>query len=262
MGESSRRAKKAKAAKAKERLERRFSPRPAASALVVEIVGGAGAAAIGAGTWAQFGHQWTDSPLPPYAFAPALLAVGAVAFGAAVWLGTSGEAPIRVGAGGVGIEKGKEVTRVPWHGIERVTWDPDRRALSVSGVDEMGGTQRLSLTTKVHPAAIAWIVKEGRARVPDVVDVPDEAFGVPVAQPSDGEVLAMEAVQVVGRRCAESKRIIAFEPDARVCPRCERVYYKASVPETCECGASLSGLRGGAGDPQGSQTEKPAEAPV
>ena len=55
--------------------------------------------------------------------------------------------------------------------------------------------------------------------------------------------MVLDAVQVVGKRCAATDRIIAYEPDARVCPRCERVYYKASVPDACVCGAPLAHLR-------------------
>jgi hypothetical protein len=235
--------KKAKAGQAKDRHERRFIPRPTSSPVVVNVLGGVAAAALGAGTWAQFGHGWTDSPLPPYGFAPLLIAVGAVAFGAAVWLGTSGEVPVRVGAGGIAVDKGKEVTRIAWYDVERVVWDPDRQLLSVQGKDETGRAQQLALTPKVHPEAVAWIVKEARDRIPEQVDVPEEALGLPEAHPGDGERLVMDAVQVVGKRCAASDRIIAYEPDARVCPRCERVYYKDSVPETCACRASLAGLR-------------------
>jgi len=236
-------SKKAKAGRSNERREQRFIPRAPSSANLVKALGGGAAAALGAGVWAEFGHGWMDVPQPPYAFAPALIAVGAVVFGAAVWLGTSGEAPIRVGSGGIALEKGKELTRIAWYDVERVAWDPDRQLLAVNGKDETGREQRLSLTPKVHPAVIAWIVKEARDRIPDAVDVPEEALGLPVARPSEGETLVMDPVQVVGKRCASSDRIIAYEPDARVCPKCERVYYKQSVPDTCACGASLAGLR-------------------
>jgi hypothetical protein len=50
-------------------------------------------------------------------------------------------------------------------------------------------------------------------------------------------------LQLVGKRCAESDKIIAYEPDARVCTRCERVYHKTKVPKTCECGADIGHLR-------------------
>jgi hypothetical protein len=48
---------------------------------------------------------------------------------------------------------------------------------------------------------------------------------------------------VVGRHCAATGKVIAYEPDARLCPRCERAYHKSGVPEACECGALLAELR-------------------
>ena len=53
----------------------------------------------------------------------------------------------------------------------------------------------------------------------------------------------LDAVQVVGKRCSESDKVIAYEPDARVCPKCERIYQKFYVPDECPCGASLQGMR-------------------
>jgi hypothetical protein len=237
-------AKKKKADKVRERKERRFTPLPAMSQNVLNAFGGISAAVLGAGVFAQFGHGWLDNPAPPYSFAPAMIAGGAVAFGAAVWLGTSGEAVLRVGAGGIAIEKANDVARIAWHKVERIAWDPDRTVLEVRGKDEGGRMQALALSPKVYPGAIGWIVKEARSRIPLEVDVPDEAHGLPVAEQGDGELLTMEPFQVVGKRCAESDRVIAYEPDARVCTRCERVYYRLAVPEACECGAALDALRG------------------
>jgi hypothetical protein len=37
--------------------------------------------------------------------------------------------------------------------------------------------------------------------------------------------------------------VIAYEPDGRVCPRCERIYHKKSIPNKCACGQDLAGLR-------------------
>jgi hypothetical protein len=88
-------------------------------------------------------------------------------------------------------------------------------------------------------------VKEARSRVPSVVDVPDDAT-LPEPRADAGETLPLEPPQVVGRHCAASGKVISYEPDARVCPRCERVFHKAHVPETCDCGASLSDLRASA----------------
>jgi hypothetical protein len=188
-----------------------------------------------------------ETGFPPSPLAPALLGAGALAVGAALWFWSSGEGVLRVGAGGVGVERGKQVTRVPWHAVERIVWDPDRQALTLVGKDELGSNQRMTLSPKVHPAAIAEIVKEGRARIPASVDVPDEAHGLPAVQKGAGELLVMDAVQVVGKRCAATDRVIAYEPDARVCPRCERVYHKTAVPNECVCGADLRALKSAEG---------------
>jgi hypothetical protein len=76
------------------------------------------------------------------------------------------------------------------------------------------------------------------------VDVAEERLGdLPEPHRDAGEVLVLDPIQVVGKHCAESGTVIAYEPDARVCTRCERVYHKAHVPETCACGASLESLR-------------------
>ena len=236
--------KTGKTGHSKKRKEQRFTPRPGTNPILAKAIGGVGSAALGAGVWAQFGHDWTGSDLPPYAFAPWLIAAGAVVVGVASWLGMSGDAVLRVGAGGVGIEKGKQVTRMPWYEVERIVWDPETEVLSVLGKDETGASLHLEVKPKIDPAALAWIVKEGRDRIPDRVDVPDAARGIAEARQGDGEVIVMDEVQVVGKRCAATDRILAYEPDARVCPRCERVYYKLAVPETCACGASLTELRG------------------
>jgi len=236
-------SKKAKKERTRQRTERRFVPVPAVATNVVLAVGGLGSALMGAGVFGQFGHAWMGSDLPPTSFAPAIIAAGSVVFGASVWLGTSAEQPLRVGAGGIALEKGKEVRRIPWYEVERVVWDPDRQSLSVRGKDDLGADASFGLTAKLMGPAIAWIVKEARLRVPDVVDVPEEAAGLPRASREDGRLLTMDEVQVVGKRCAATNKIIAFEPDARVCPRCERVYLKQSVPDACACGGSLKELQ-------------------
>ncbi len=66
-----------------------------------------------------------------------------------------------------------------------------------------------------------------------------------IGTPKDGEgrIVTLDPIQVVGKRCAESDKMIAYEPDARVCPRCERIYHKAHVPEECACGENLTALR-------------------
>ena len=236
-------AKKDKGSKGskKERRERRFLPQSATRPLNVKVLGGRGAALLGAGAWAQFGRAVMGVDLPPYPFAPWVLAGGATLFGAAVWLGTSGEPAVRVGTGGIALEKG-ELRRMPWYGVDSIAWDNERDALKITGKDEAGREMSVSLTARSHPQACAWILKEARDRIPKQVEAPDEPRGVP--QPAqEGQVIVLDPVQVVGQHCMASKTSILYEPDARLCPKCERIYHKLHVPDECVCGASLAGMR-------------------
>jgi hypothetical protein len=230
--------KKAKAAK-RERRERRFLPQSSGNPLLVKVLGGGGAVALGAGSWAQFGHALAGNELPPYPFGPYVLGGGALLFAAAVWLGTTSEPAVRVGAGGVAVEKG-ELLRIPWHAIERIVWDPERAEIALRGKDAFGKEVSLSFRASVHPQAAAWIAREARARIPGVTDVPDEVAELPATRPSDGESLPLDPIQVVGMHCAQSGKIIAYEPDAVICPQCELVFHKSSTPDECPCGASLA----------------------
>src|SRR3984885_5531653 len=234
--------KKAKGSLVRERRERRFVPQSGRNPLLVKVLGGLGAAALGAGTWAQFGRGLTDVDLPPYAFAPYALVVGALLFAAAIWLGMSGEAPLRVGSGGIAVEKA-EIRRIPWHSVERIVWNPERAELAVRVKDANDKDLSLLVTAKTHPLGAAWIVREAKDRIPKLTDVPDQVSGLPETTPADGQILALDPIQVVGTHCAESGRVIAYDPDARVCPKCELVYHKSGVPEECRCGASLAGMR-------------------
>ena len=225
--------------KTRERRERRFDPQGATSARIVYLVGAIGAIAMGAGAWGQFGALVHEGGPEPLKFAPYILAVGALLVGAAIWIGTSGEATLRVGDAGLAIEKGG-LRRMPWYAIERIEWREE--AVRVTGKDDMGLAMSLVAKLKSHPQAAAWIVKEARERVPTVVDVPEDAT-LPDPRASAGETMALEPPQVVGKHCSASGKVIAFEPDGRLCPKCERVFYKASVPAECDCGASLVELQ-------------------
>jgi hypothetical protein len=225
--------------KARERRERRFEPQATTKPWVAYALGAVGALAMGAGTWGQFGASIAGGAVEPLAAAPYILAVGALLVGGAIWLGTSGEPPLRVGDAGVGIERGA-VRRVPWYAVERIEWRNE--IVRVTGKDESGEPATLLAKLATQPQAGAWIVKEARERVPAVVDVPEDAT-LPAANPNAGAVIVLDPPQVVGRHCAVSGQVISFEPDARVCPRCERVYHKAHVPDACACGASLDELR-------------------
>jgi hypothetical protein len=235
---ASQKPKKSKAQK-RERRERRFEAQSSHNPLLVKILGALGAVAMGAGTYGQFGPAMQEPPGEPVKFAAWILAGGAVILGAAIWLGTSGDPALRVGDPGVSTEKGG-LRRLPWYGVEKVEWLGD--AVRVTGKDEAGADMTIVASLASQPDAAAWIVKEARARVPETVQIGDDV-NVPEASSRAGEVVAAEPPQVVGRRCAVSDKVIAYEPDARLCPRCERVFHKDHVPDTCPCGASLSSIQ-------------------
>jgi len=233
-----RKTKSAKREKPRERRERRFQPRPSFSPVLASSVGAVGALIMGAGAWEQFGSLVTDVGPSPLKGGPYILIAGSVLVAVAIWIGTSGESILRVGDAGVGLEKGA-VRRIPWYAIERIEWRAE--TVRVIGKDEFGTPTTVLASAATQPQAAAWIVKEARARVPAVVDVPADAT-LPEPNVEAGELIALEPPQVVGKTCTASGTVIAYEPDARVCPRCDRIYHAAHVPETCACGASLSRL--------------------
>ncbi len=228
-------SKNAKGAKPRERRERRFYPRPSASPTVVYVLGAVGAVAMGAGAWEEGGAFFREGGPEPLKYAHYILAAGALIVGAAVWIGTSGDPPLRVGDGGIAVERGG-IRRLPWYAIERIEWAEG--VVRVTGTDDAGLKVVVNASLASQPQAAAWLVREARDRVPAVVEVPKDA---PLPDPlaSAGESLPLDPPQVVGKHCAASGKVIAYEPDARVCPRCERVYHKATVPETCECGGAM-----------------------
>jgi hypothetical protein len=242
MAKDSAKKKSGKKGQSRERRERRFEPHASTSPPLIYVLGAIGAMAMGAGAWGQFGSMIREGGPEPFKYAPYVLALGAVLVGVAVWFGTSGEPPLRVGDGGIALEKGG-LRRMPWYAIERIEFRD--MAVRVSGKDDMGGAMLVVARLATQGMAAAWIVKEARARIPAVVDVPEDV-ALPEAKAAAGESLPLEPAQVVGKHCAASGKVIAYEPDARVCSRCERVYHKAHVPAQCECGASLESLQAAA----------------
>jgi hypothetical protein len=234
---------KKKKDKGPRRQERRFVAQSAFNPWLVRILGGLGATALGAGTWGYvYGHAFEADeklkPIPSY-----LIAAGAVLTGATIWVGTSSETPLRVGAPGIAMEKG-EVRRMPWSNVSQISWESGNLALVVAGKDESGSPWTFKVPVKAHSEAAGWIVKEALARIPKVVDISDLVLGkLPGANPHAGMVIDLEPLQVVGKKDAISGKTISYEPDARVCPRCERVYFKRTVPKRCKCGNSLLDLR-------------------
>jgi hypothetical protein len=235
--------KKAKVTK-QERRERRFFPQATTSVGLVGALGGLGALAVGAGFWAQWGRVLFLGKEDALPFGWWIVVAGAVLVGIAIWIGTSGDPLLRVGDGGVGEERGgffgtQPLRRIPWYGVESVAFDGASAAIVTRGRDEGGSELVIQARVKSQPQAAAWIVSEARTRIPAVMSVGEEVT-LPEPRTEGAEVLTLDPVQVVGKRCAASGKVIAFEPDARVCPRCERVYHKDHVPSSCSCGGALA----------------------
>lgn len=249
----------------RERTERRFEPQSTAPPVAVGALGAVGALALGAGAYGQVFRAMALSAGQPMPYAQWILAGGAALTGIAIWIGTSGDAAAHVGDGGVGVDKGT-IRRIPWHDVESVRWEGSGSggALVVRGKDDAGSDMTITLSAKGHAQAVAWALKEARARIPDAVDVGEAHAAAP--HDNAGQLIVLEPLQVVGKRCAESGKVLAYEPDARVCPRCERVYHKAHVPDACRCGASLTGLRGkksvAVGAEAGGEAPVPSVAPA
>jgi hypothetical protein len=228
-------SKTAKGARPRERRERRFEPRPSASPTLVYVLGGLGALAMGAGTWEVGGPLLHEGGPEPLVYARYVLGAGALLAGLAFWIGTSGEPALRVGDGGLAVERGG-IRRLPWYAIEGI--ELREGSIRVAGTDDAGTKIVLTASLESQPQAAAWIVREARERIPAVVQVPRDA-SLPDPLASAGEVLPLDPPQVVGKHCAASGKVIAYEPDARLCSRCDRVYHKATMPDACECGLAL-----------------------
>lgn len=234
---------KRKQSKQHQRWEKRFLPRSTTSPALVYALGGVGALALGGGFWGQFGsslHKVAED-FEPWPYAPWVLAGGAVLLGASIWVGTSGAASVRVGSGGVAEERGQG-RRIAWWAVDAITFEDG--ALVVQGKGESDEHESIRLSLVALPEAAALVLKEATARIPDKVSLSEEERAkVPSSRKEDGESITPAPLQLVGKRCNKSDKIIAYEPDARVCPQCERIYRKESVPRKCACGASLSHLQ-------------------
>lgn len=238
--------KKEKKKKIGKRQERRFLPQSGHNPWLVRIAGAVGAAGLGAGAYAYvYGQAFEGDeklrPIPSY-----LIAGGAIFTGVAIWLGTSSDPPVRVGQPGIAIERG-ETRRMPWWAIAQISWEGGSGALVVSGKDEAGIPWTFKVSKSSHPDAVGWILEEADKRIPKVLDVSESARSeIPQASDHAGTKIDLEPLQVVGKKCAKTGKTISYEPDARICTRCERVYLKSALPKKCKCGASLAHLQGSA----------------
>jgi hypothetical protein len=221
------------------RRERRFLPQSSVNGTVVRALGALSALLLGAGAWAyMYGKSFADDEklraLPSY-----LVAGGAVVLGITIWIGTSSEPPVRVGDPGIALEKG-ELRRMPWWSVERMTFEAGSLALVIAGKDEVGVSWTFKVSVSQNPDAVGWLVKEALDRIPRKVDIADETLEkLPSAGESAGETIDLEPLQIVGKRCSVTGKTISYEPEGRICPRCERVYLKTSIPKKCKCGNAL-----------------------
>jgi hypothetical protein len=222
--------KKGRRAARPDTTEHRFVPQPSGRSGIINMSGGVGAALLGAGVYAQ----WVRDE--PMASAPWVLAAGAAGLALSALLDDPGGAPLRVGSIGIAVEKrSSQPDRISWCDVEKVVLEGD--AVVVHGP---GGPVRAALAT--HGAAAAWIVKEADARVPRVVDIaPDGRARLPRPELDAGDTVHAELLQVAGRRCKASGKVISFEDDARLCAQCSQVYHREQVPERClTCDAAMT----------------------
>ena len=179
------------------RQERRFIPQASTNPTIVRLIGALAALVLGAGLWAFFyAKSFADDEklkaVPSY-----LIAGGAVLLGIMIWIGTSSESPIRVGAPGISVEKG-ELRRMPWWAVEKILFESGALALVVVGKDEAGADWTFKVPIKAHPEAAAWIVREALDRIPRRVDIADDVVDkLPEAQEHAGQRVDLEALQVV-----------------------------------------------------------------
>jgi hypothetical protein len=210
--------------------ERRFVPEPTGRTNLTALMNGVGAAAFGAATYAT----WISEE--PMSAGPVLFGGGVVAIVAAALLGDTSP-PLRVGAGGVGVEQGgRQPERAAWCDVTEVTLEDGKRVVVTSA------GPRVVAELDRHAAAAAWIVKEALDRIPKRVKIdPERAAQIVRGTDEHGAVVSYEPVQVAGRRCAKCDAVIAFEVDARLCARCGQAYHRDHLPERCSaCDAELA----------------------
>lgn len=208
------------------RSERRYLPKATGLRVVAMIVASVGTVALGAGF---FGQVLRAEPHP---YAVVMLTAGAVAIVLGFVLGFGSPPIVRVGDGGVALEKdGGEVQRIGWHELLTVELQNEQLLLR-SAV----ATIHVPLATQKQAAARA--LAEAKKRVPERVEQIDGE--IEALNASEGEVLTLEPAQVAGLVCKATGKAISFEEDVRLCGRCGETYHKEHVPKTCAtCDAKL-----------------------
>jgi hypothetical protein len=223
-------AKARRAQQVEHRKERRFEP-IRSQAVLLTIAGTlVGGLVLGAGVYAQ----WLA--VHRISYAPWIVAAGAALLAAVIlWGQVQGEA-VRVGNGGLAIERGRSSPlRIAWYEMASIRIRDNQVVVETPEAT-------ISLRLDEHPVAAAWLLQEAEARIPDRVKVEASQKAVlPKPSDRDGVVVEVEASQVTGRRCRASDKVITFERDARLCPRCGQIYHVDALPERClTCDASMA----------------------
>jgi hypothetical protein len=233
MAKSTQKQKKSKK-KIPDQVNRRLQPTVTTPTAILALLGGGGSLLVGAGLFAQFGNSgealYHDKALW-------ILAGGAFLISGALWFAAAADAVLRVGDGGVVLEKSNE-ERLAWYEMTSITWSEVSETLLVKG-RRGGASVELTVRAKGHPQGVPWIIREARARVPAIVDLPEGIDGKLDTPQEDAGMITKEPRQIVGAKCSKSSRAIMLESDAVVCVQCGRTYHREEVPEECECGAKL-----------------------
>jgi hypothetical protein len=219
-----------RAQQVEQRKERRFEPVRSQVALLTMAGTGIGGLALGMGVYAQ----WLA--VHRLAYAPWIVAGGAVVLAAVILWGQLAGAAVRVGDAGIAVERGDAAPiRVAWYEIT---------SISIKNGQAVVESKESTITLRLdeHPSAIAWLVREAEARIPGKMKLEDaQRASLPKTSDADGVVVAVEATQVTGRRCRASDKVITFERDARLCAKCGEIYHVEALPERClTCDAPMS----------------------
>lgn len=211
------------------RFERRYEPTASPFAIATVVLFSLGAVALGAGVYGQWLRSGDAGPHPWSLY---FLIAGAVVLLAVALFGQGAARPVRVGDGGVAVERDDS-------NIERIAWcDVARLLVTDAAVTVQGEGITISVPRNIQGAAAARIVLEAKERIPHKVDA-----GVTVEPPPGAADPAKEPLdppQIAGRTCKASGKVVSFEKDARLCGRCGELYHKTTVPDRClTCEARL-----------------------
>ena len=141
-------------------VERRFTAESTERSNYQALVGGLGAAALGAGAYATWAHD------VPMTIAPYLFGGGTLALIGAFVMGSTDSMPLRVGEAGVAAERGgDQPERIGWFEVEKVRLEGSDRVVVE------GNNKRLVVPAAHHAQAAAWILKEALLRIPKKVAI-------------------------------------------------------------------------------------------